>query len=112
MRGRAIFPLLTLCFALSACGHSAATPPPAAQLPPPIETDADLARFESWLEDFKYEARKEGIREDVLEQAFDGITPLPDVITLDRKQPETTITLEQYMSRTVTCSTASTRAGR
>lgn len=58
--------------------------------------------FPSWLESLKQEARQAGIRAATLERAFAGVQPIARVIELDRKQPEKTMTFQQYMERVVT----------
>jgi len=45
------------------------------------------------------EARANGIRETTLHAALDGITPIDRVIELDRRQPEGTLTFDEYMSK-------------
>jgi membrane-bound lytic murein transglycosylase B len=44
------------------------------------------------------EARAEGVSEATLHAALDGITPIERVIELDRRQPEGTITFDEYMA--------------
>ncbi len=60
--------------------------------------------YEEWLSEFKKSALKQGISADTLERAFKGVTPQPRVVSLDRKQPETIQTLEDYISARVTSS--------
>lgn len=55
--------------------------------------------FETWLGELKAEARAQGISETTIEAAFAGTAPIPRVIELDRRQPEGTITFEQYVRR-------------
>lgn len=57
--------------------------------------------FGHWLLEFKSEARAQGIADVLLEQAFQGIEPLPRVLELDRKQPESTLTFVEYQGRAV-----------
>ncbi len=57
--------------------------------------------FETWLEEFRREAITLGIRPATLDLALAGIQPLPRVIELDRKQPETTLTFDEYIERVV-----------
>jgi membrane-bound lytic murein transglycosylase B len=57
--------------------------------------------FPTWLKALKQEARQQGIGEATLERAFAGVQPIPRVIELDRKQPEKTMTFQQYMERVV-----------
>jgi membrane-bound lytic murein transglycosylase B len=58
--------------------------------------------FEAWLEIFKSEAAGSGISPRTLETAFAGITPDPEVLALDRHQPEFTQTFWRYLDRRVT----------
>jgi membrane-bound lytic murein transglycosylase B len=58
--------------------------------------------FPTWLKALKQEARQQGIGDATLERAFVGVQPIPRVIELDRKQPEKTMTFQQYMERVVT----------
>jgi membrane-bound lytic murein transglycosylase B len=57
--------------------------------------------FPTWLKGVKQEARQQGIGETTLERAFAGVQPIARVIELDRKQPEKTMTFQQYMERVV-----------
>ena len=57
--------------------------------------------FEDWLTDLRAEALLDGIREETLDASFVGVTPIPRVIELDRRQPESTLTFEQYVDRIV-----------
>ena len=57
--------------------------------------------FETWLGDLRTEARGKGISDRTLDAAFAGVAPIPRVIELDRRQPEFTLTFEQYLSRVV-----------
>ncbi|UUX50164.1 lytic murein transglycosylase [Nisaea acidiphila] len=57
--------------------------------------------FEDWVKELKAEAAGQGIDQKILDQAFAGVAPIPRVIELDRKQPEFTLTFEQYLTRVV-----------
>jgi len=63
------------------------------------EEDADFAR---WLAEFKQEAREQGISDETLEKAFEGVRPSPHVVRLDRSQPETIQTFQDYFTKRVT----------
>ena len=63
---------------------------------------ADEVDFQSWLNSFRIEALKKGISEKTLDHSLSGISPIPRVIQLDRKQPEFTLTFNQYIKRVVT----------
>ncbi|SLN54856.1 lytic murein transglycosylase [Oceanibacterium hippocampi] len=57
--------------------------------------------FPDWLQALRAEAREKGISEATLDAALAGIEPIPRVVELDRKQPEFTLTFQQYMERVV-----------
>ena len=57
--------------------------------------------FQTFLAGVRAEARRAGISAATLERAFAGIQPNQRVIELDRKQPEFTMTWEQYRSRVI-----------
>lgn len=62
---------------------------------------AESQPFAQWLDDFRRDALGQGIRQATLDAAFEGIEPIPRVIELDRRQPEFTLTFQQYMERVV-----------
>ena len=64
----------------------------------PVQAAQD---FNKWVSDFKKEARSKGISSDLLDSAFDGVTPIARIIELDRKQPEGTMTFAQYQKRVI-----------
>lgn len=57
--------------------------------------------FDAWLEGVRAEARQKGISEATVKAALTGIQPIPRVIELDRRQPEFTLTFQQYLDRVV-----------
>lgn len=57
--------------------------------------------FEEWVDELKAEAENQGISRPLLDRAFVGVAPIPRVIELDRKQPEFTLTFDQYLTRVV-----------
>lgn len=57
--------------------------------------------FSAWLQDLRKEAAAKGISQATLDAALTGIQPIPRVIELDRKQPEFTLTFDEYMRRVV-----------
>ncbi|MEK9966846.1 MAG: lytic murein transglycosylase [Rhodospirillaceae bacterium] len=61
----------------------------------------DDAAFQAWLDGLRTEARANGISEQTLERSLTGVAPIPRIIELDRNQPESTVTFEQYQSRIV-----------
>ena len=59
-------------------------------------------KFASWLEQLRVDARSAGISQKTLDAALAGIeAPQPRVIELDRKQPEKTQSLEDYVAARV-----------
>jgi membrane-bound lytic murein transglycosylase B len=57
--------------------------------------------FDAWRTDFRQEAKDQGLTSRGVEQALAQMEFLPEVIELDRKQPEGSITFSRYVSRTV-----------
>ncbi len=105
--GKALFPaliaaLIVIIAPLPAAAHQKGKGP--------IVTPAASGTFAQWLEDLRLEAKSRGIREATLERVLGGLKPIPRVIELDRKQPEFTLTLSQYMDRVA--SDARVRKGR
>jgi len=60
---------------------------------------ASEKNFMTWLEGVRREAAARGIRAQTLDAALSGVTPIPRVIELDRRQPEFTLTFRQYLER-------------
>ena len=86
--------LLAVPAALSLASEAAAQAKPS---PPKPENT-----FLPYIEAVKAEARKAGIRPATLDRAFAGITaPNAKVIELDRRQPEFTLTWEQYRAKVI-----------
>ncbi len=61
-----------------------------------------LALLRSWLQNVEREAIAEGVSAETAHAALSDVVLDDHVIELDNKQPETTITFEQYLKRTVT----------
>ena len=57
--------------------------------------------FQTWLEGVRKEARAAGVSRETLDQAFRNVKPIPRVIALDRSQPESKLTLKEYLNRVV-----------
>ncbi len=55
--------------------------------------------FAAFVNGVKAEARRAGLREMTLQQAFAGVEPNQKVIELDRRQPEFTLTWPEYRAR-------------
>ncbi|MEM9628980.1 MAG: lytic murein transglycosylase [Pseudomonadota bacterium] len=65
----------------------------------PAALAADDPAFAAWVKDLEEDARAAGISEKTIEEALGDLALAPDVVELDRKQPETRQTFEQYRSR-------------
>ena len=66
------------------------------------QAQAQATDFNSWLKDVKKQALAQGISSDTLDLALADLQPLPKVLELDTRQPETTLTFDAYLARTVT----------
>ena len=66
----------------------------------PVLAQTDT-RFTEWLAELRAEALQAGISSATLDASFAGVEPIPRIIELDRKQPESTLTFEQYVDRIV-----------
>lgn len=64
----------------------------------------DMNKFKIWLSDFKQEAVKSGISQKTVDETLAGIKPVAKIIELDRKQPEFTMTLKEYLKSVVPAS--------
>jgi len=109
-RGLVLAPLI---LALVSCGGAKGAPMAAGTVPPGAaagQPHMPAQDFASWLDVFEAEARGKGISQATLDAAFDGVKPLPRVIELDGKQPESKLTFGQYQERIV--SAARIKRGR
>ena len=69
----------------------------------PVQSSiASNQSYEAWLSEFKEEAMAKGISEATLNKAFEGVKPKPRIVKLDRNQPETIQTLQDYIKTRVT----------
>lgn len=60
---------------------------------------ANETDFDQWLIDLRKEATSLGISDKVLDAALGNARPIKRVIELDRRQPEFTMTFEEYLSK-------------
>ena len=58
-------------------------------------------KFSGWLEGVRAEARQRGLKSETILSSLTDIKPIHRVLELDRRQPEFTLTLDQYLSRVV-----------
>ncbi len=62
---------------------------------------AQAQDFEGWLAELQVEAYKLGISEAIFNAALGDARPIKRVIELDRKQPEFTMTFDEYLNKIV-----------
>ena len=67
----------------------------------PLPKSVAASDFGAWLADLRKEARGQGISDRILDAAFAGVEPIPRILELDRKQPEFTLTFDEYIGRVV-----------
>lgn len=58
--------------------------------------------FSTWLTGFKSEAEEQGISRRTLDQVFTDVAPIDRVLELDRRQPEFTLTFDEYLAHVIT----------
>lgn len=61
----------------------------------------DLERWDICLENIKTQAKKQNISQSVIDDTVKSATFIPGIIKSDKNQSEFTLTLEQYLNRTV-----------
>ncbi len=57
--------------------------------------------FAAWLDGVRREAIGSGLKQASVDGALKGVQPIPKVLELDRKQPERTLTFEEYIARSI-----------
>jgi len=63
--------------------------------------DVDITQFNAWLQGVREEAAARGVSVATLDDAFKGVAYNYDVVALDQKQPEGTMTFVDYLARIV-----------
>jgi lytic murein transglycosylase len=111
MIDRRAFTLLALSFPLSACAEA----PPVSTRPNLRPAEPDLLPratedWSRWVAGFRDRAASEGIRRDVIDQAFRGQGYVPGVIARDRNQTEFRRSFEDYLN--IVAGEARVEAGR
>jgi membrane-bound lytic murein transglycosylase B len=67
----------------------------------PGAAHAEGGDFAQWLAGLRRDAAAQGVPAATLDSALSGVEPLPRVLELDQKQPESTITLGRYLANVV-----------
>lgn len=75
-------------------GEPLAPVAPVPALPPPP--------FDVWLAEVRAEAASRGIRDEILDAALGGLTPVPQILERDRTQTEFVLDLNGYLKRRLT----------
>ena len=57
--------------------------------------------FQAWIQGVRRDALAQGIAAATLDRALAGVAPIPRVIELDHRQPETTLSFSEYLERVV-----------
>jgi membrane-bound lytic murein transglycosylase B len=74
-------------------------PAPAIQAAQPTAPAAPTVSFAEWLDGVRVDALARGIKPETVQQAFDGVEPLPIVVERDRSQAEFALTIDAYLAR-------------
>ena len=64
----------------------------------------DGTSFDDWLADLRQDAKEAGISSATIEASLAGIKPIPEVVELDRRQPEGQLTFQEYNRRVLATS--------
>ncbi len=67
-----------------------------------LQADEEDVSFDEWIIHIKQIAKDKGISDKTLTSSFENIERNERVIELDRKQPEFTLSLDEYLNNTVT----------
>jgi len=73
---------------------------------------ANTTDFATWLTALRAEARQKGVSQRTIDDALTNVSPIARVLELDRRQPETTLTFDQYIGRVVNENRAETARQR
>ena len=92
----------SIFFAALVALTGASTLPVTAQTP--TVTFEQQQGFERWKANFRRQALAQGIRADVFDNAFAGITPNPKILNFDRKQAEFTRPIWKYLNSAASAS--------
>ena len=93
-----------LCAATSALLTLPALGPASAQKQAPNQpqTPAPSGEFRDCLQNIRTDAIRQGVPAAVVDKAFQGLTPNQQVLDLDSRQPEFSLTYSKYIGNSVT----------
>lgn len=92
----------SILFAALVALAGASTVPAIAETP--AITFEQQQAFERWRTSFRGKALSQGIRPDIFDNAFAGVTPNPKILNFDRKQPEFSRPIWKYLDSAVSAS--------
>lgn len=94
---------LSVLLLLGACVEAGARETPVPLTSPIAMADANkpTISFKSWVAGFRVDALKAGVKADVFDRAFRGVTPDPEVVAADQSQPEFTKAVWEYLGSAV-----------
>jgi membrane-bound lytic murein transglycosylase B len=90
-----------------AAASSTSRAPATAIEPSSVGWSSAALSFATWIEGFRNLALARGVSPATLSTALDGLAPLPQVLALDRDQPEVRLPYDRYLARLVTPSRTS-----
>lgn len=95
--------LTTAVFILTGCGKKYDPAVPTIQ-PDTIVFDKsrEMSHFPDYIETLKQYAKRKGINNDIIEEAFSDIHYIEHVIVADKNQPEKKLTIDEYLTRVIT----------
>ena len=99
---RHIYKLFIVAILLSSCAAGYKAPRQIASVEAgSAETATTNADFQQWLAGFKERAIQNGISRSTVNKALKISEPLSRVITLDKKQPEKKLTMDEYLASVI-----------
>ncbi len=101
-QNRHLYKLFILAILLSSCAAGYHQPQEVANIEQnALETQAVDNDFDVWLASFKERAVANGIARNTVNKSIKITEPIERIITLDRKQPEKKLTMEEYMNNVI-----------
>ncbi len=93
--------ILAACASTPAVAPKTSAPSTTAATSSAAPTIAAGPAFDAWLAGLRQEAAAKGVSNPTLDAALKGLQPIQEIIDLEHKQPERTMTFVEYRSRVV-----------
>src|SRR5579863_8874824 len=93
--------VLAACASRPAVAPKTSAPSTATATSSAAPTVAAGPAFDAWLAGLRQEAAANGVSNPTLDAALKGLQPIQEIIDLEHKQPERTMTFVEYRSRVV-----------